>query len=208
MRITRLVMATGLLLSNGFSAAQEKPYTDATVDKLAGPVRSTLVNITLHESDVHLPHHANVVQIIVRQHCEYDADGTQTLAENPQEGGPYGESMVVRRDAEGHLLDRRTLDRQTGQMTRYERFGPYGVINGGIYSGGKLTDEFIQDWDEHGHRTTMQNLDGQGHLVSRRQEKFTAEGVLLEDTSFACGRRRGVEQNLRPRDRCRAVQEL
>ena len=186
MRTTRIVLAAGLLLSTGFSTAQQKSYTDLTLDHLAGPVRSAVATTSVHESDVRLPDGPSVVLPVMRERCEYDPDGIRTLGETQQHGGPYGESMEVGRDAQGHLYDRRTLDRQTGQMTRYERFGPHGVIDDRRYnSGGKLTDEFVWDWDENGHRSTLVAKDGQGNEVSHRQTTFTADGVMTNETSWS-----------------------
>ncbi len=184
MRTTSFVFAAGLLLNNGLSAAQQKSYTDVTLDHLAGPVREAVAKISFHDSDVRLPDGPSVVSPIMRERCEYDPDGTKTLGETQQEGGPYGESMVVERDAQGHLYDRRTVDRQTGQMTRYERFGQHGVIDDLRYSSGKLTDEFVQDWDENGHRSTFVAKDGKGNQVSHRQTTFTADGVMTAETSW------------------------
>lgn len=180
----RLVLATGLLLGNVFSTAQQKPYTDLTLDHLAGPVRSAVTKTTVHESDVRLPDGPSVVLPVMQERCEYDPDGTKTLGETQQKGGPYGESMVIGRDSQGHLYDRRTLDRQTGEMVRYERFGPHGVIDDRRYRDSKLTDEFIQDWDEHGHRSNFVAKDGQGKQVSNRQTTFTADGVMTKQSSW------------------------
>ena len=180
----RLLLAPALMLGDVFSAAQQKPYTDLTLDHLAGPVRSAVVSVSVRQSDVRLPSGPSVVMSVMRERCEYDPDGTKTLGETQQKGGPYGESMVIGRDPQGHLYDRRTLDRQTGQMTRYERFGPHGVIDDRRYSGGKLTDEFIQDWDENGYRSTFVASDGQGRQVSNRRTMFTADGVMTNDSSW------------------------
>ncbi len=185
MRANTLILAAGFLLVRGLAAAQQELYSDLTLDKLAGPVRSAVTSSTYPGTGVHLPNGPSVVLTVMRAHCEYDRDVFRTLGENQQTGGPYGESMLISRDAQGLLYDRRTLDRQTGVMTRYERFGPRGVINDRRYRpDGKLTAEFIQSWDENGHRSSFIAKDGDGNEVSRRRTTFTADGVLTETTSW------------------------
>lgn len=184
MQARRLVLAAGLLLNSALSPAQRKPYTDVTLDHLSGPVRSSVAKTTLHESGVRLPDGISVLSPIMRMRCEYDPDGTRTLAENQQPGGPYGESLVVERDTQGYLYARRTLDLQTGETTRQERFGPHGVIDDLRYSNGKLTSEFLQEWDRNGHRSTSVARDGHGNQVSHGRTTFTADGVMKQEASW------------------------
>jgi hypothetical protein len=184
MRSTRSILGAGLLLYCGYAVAQQKPYTDLSLDHLTGPVRAAVSKRSFHESDVRLPDGVSVVLPIMRERFEYDPDGTKTLGETQQQGGPYGESMEIERDAQGRLYVRRTLDRQTGQMIRDERFGPHGVIDDRRYSAGKLTDEFVQDWDENGHRSASVAKDGHGKEVSHGHSTFTADGVMTEETSW------------------------
>ena len=69
MRTTSFVFAAGLLLNNGLSAAQQKSYTDVTLDHLAGPVREAVAKISFHDSDVRLPDGPSVVSPIMRERC-------------------------------------------------------------------------------------------------------------------------------------------
>ncbi len=180
-----LILCVGLLLGKGFVAAQDKPGLDLRLDHLAGPVRSALTKRSYSRPVVVLPNGPTVIDVVMRDHAEYDPEGNRTLGENQQKGGPYGESMMIGRDAEGGLYDRRTVDLQTGVTVRYERFGPHGVIDDLRYSGaGKLTNEFIQGWDENGRRSTWVGKDGDGKEVSHRRTTFTADGVLTEETSW------------------------
>ena len=185
MRTTTFILAAGLVLMRGFAAAQQELYPDLKLDHLVGPVRSAVTSRFYPETDVHLPDGPSVVESVMRDRCEYDPDGFRTLGETQQKGGPYGETTIIGRDAQGHFYERRTVDRQTGQTTRYERFGPHGVIDDRRYRpDGKLTDEFAQSWDENGHRSILVGKDGDGQEVWRRRTKFTADGVKTEEISW------------------------
>ncbi len=185
MRMVQSILATGVLTLTSFAAAQQEPYTDVRLDQLAGPVRSTVTSTSYPDTEVRLPDGPVIVLPIMRRRCEYDPDGYKTLGETPQQGGPYGEMLQLSRDPQGHLYERRTLDRQSGRMVRYERFGTYGAIEDRRYGpDGKLTDEFLQSWDENGHRSLFVAKDGSGKEFSRRRTRFTIDGVLTEDSSW------------------------
>jgi hypothetical protein len=168
-------VATSFLLFSG-AAAQRTRKTDAQTDGLNGPVKSVITTTFRHDIHWRQPDGISLVLSVSCQECDYDPDGSRVRSQ--------GDNILLLRDAQGHISDRRILTASTGSLKVHEVFGPFGLTEQTYYEQGKVSSSRTLRYDPFGHVSETFSFDSSGQQVEHTHSTFNKDGVLIEDSTW------------------------
>jgi len=134
------------------------------------------------------------VQPILCWDCSYDLDGLKIRSGQVLAGIFRGELSSLERDSNGQTIHRRVTSAETGEVFREETLGPFGKISETDYKNrqtesltdrnGEVESKKSFTYDENGHLTGIQAIDGKGNLQSRYSQSTTKDGEPTEKSSW------------------------
>lgn len=184
MRALKLIPAAAFLFLTGACSGQSIARTDARTDGFNGPVKSVLSTTVRHHILWRQPDGLALIWPISCQECYYDPDGARVRSGQRYADGFRGDNILLSRDAQGHVSDRRMLDASTGALKVHEVLGPFGLTEQIYYERGKVSSSRTIDYDSYGHISETSTFDSSGQETEYTHSTYTKEGVLTEDSAW------------------------
>ena len=188
MRALKWIPAAASLLligtSSGQDTARTDAHTDARTDGFNGPVKSVLSTTVRHDIHWSQPDGVALVRSISCPECYYDPDGARVRSGQRSPNGFQGNNILLSRDAQGHVSDRRMLDASTGTLKMHEVLSPFGLTEQTFYEKGKVSSSRTIRYDPFGHISETFSFDSRGQQTEHTHSTYTEEGVLTEDSAW------------------------
>src|SRR5215469_3862085 len=162
MHALKWIPAAASLLLIGSSSGQDIARTDARSDGFNGPVKSVISTTFLHGIPWRQPAGVALIWPISCQECYYDPDGARVRSGQRHADGFQGNNILLSRDAQGHVSDRRMLDASTGDLKIHEVLGPFGLTEQTYYEKGKVSSSRTIHYDRSGHVSETSSFEGSG----------------------------------------------
>ncbi|WP_353072423.1 hypothetical protein [Tunturiibacter gelidiferens] len=118
------------------------------------------------------------------QECYYDPDGARVRSGQRSADGFQGNNILLSRDAQGHVFDRRILDASSGALKVHDVLGPFGLTEQTYYERGKVTSSRTIRYDPFGYISETASFAGSGQQTEHSHSTYTEEGVLTEDSAW------------------------
>ena len=161
-------VAASLLIGTG--SGQDIARTDARSDGFNGPVKSVLSTTVYHDVHWRQPDGVGLIWPISCPECYYDPDGARVRSGQRSRDGFQGNNIILSRDAQGHVSDRRMLDDSTGDLKVHEVIGPFGLTEQTFYEKGMVSSSRTIRYDPFGHISEGSSFNGMG----QKPNTFTA----------------------------------
>jgi hypothetical protein len=168
----------------GAGTGHHNSQTDARSDGLNGPIKSVISTTFLHDIPWRQADGPSLVWPISCLECEYDPDGARVRSGQRSVDGFEGDNILLSRDAQGYISERRVLDSSTGALKVHEVLGPFGLTEQTIYERGKVSSSRTIRYDPFGHISETFSFDSSGQQIEHTHSTFTEEGVRTEDSTW------------------------
>jgi hypothetical protein len=185
MRASKWIPAAASLLMIGTCSGQDIARTDAQTDGFNGPVKSVLSTTIRHDIHWSQPDGLALIWPVGCPECYYDPDGARVRTGQRYPNGFQGSNILLTRDPQGHISDRRIVDASTGDLKVHEVLGPFGMTDQTYYEQGKVTSSQIIRYDSFGHISETSSFDSSGQQTEHSHSTYTKEGVFTEDSVWS-----------------------
>jgi len=166
------------------SLGQDRVKTDARDDGFSGPIESVISTILLHGIHWRQPDGVALVWPISCRECDYDPDGARVRSGYMNANGFQGDNILLDRDGNGHVSDRRILDASTGDLKVHEVFGTFGMTEQTYCDQGKVSFRRTLSYDPFGRISETASFDSRGQQTEHAHSTYTDKGILTEDSTW------------------------
>lgn len=178
-----LYVVFALLFGSSILCASGSGRSDARSWGFLGPIRAVSTTEHREKVDWRQPDGPSVTLPAGCLECEFDRDGNaikmgQTLDEEFR-----GEVMSVRRDSDGHIIEK-LADNAQGEIQRREVYGPYGIVEQEGFENGKPVQSAFWFYDSNGHLSGFRGYDRDGSISASSSSITSADGNSKEQWDF------------------------